>query len=126
MPHKGYKQPAYIIRKRVEARRGYKHSDETKKKISEAQKGKPRYYQRGKNHGNWKGNKAGKYPIYMWVKRMKGKPKKCEICGSSDKKVYDWANKDHRYKRKLSDYISLCRSCHRKFDIKNNNYKKNI
>lgn len=36
---------------------------------------------------------------------------------------YQWANKDHKYRRVLEDYMRLCASCHQKYDIKNNNYR---
>lgn len=79
----------------------------------------------GNNNPIWKGEKAGKDAMHDWVKRWKGYPKKCEMCGTEEAKTYDWANIDHSYKRILEDYIRMCRSCHRKFDIKNNNYKTN-
>ena len=68
-------------------------------------------------HPMWRGKRAKKVAIHMWVARKLGKPKMCEQCSSGDKKVYDWANKDHRYSRDLDDYMRLCRSCHRKYDI---------
>ena len=75
-------------------------------------------------HPKWKGEKAGKGAKHAWIKRNKGEPKECEHCGSrSKKKTYDWANIDHKYRRVLEEYLRLCRSCHRKYDIKNNNYK---
>ena len=72
----------------------------------------------GKNHGQWKGNKVGIKALHRWVINHKGRPKQCDQCQTTNKKVYDWANKDHKYKRDLSDYIRLCRSCHRKYDYK--------
>jgi uncharacterized protein YlaI len=70
---------------------------------------------------NWKGNKAKYGAIHEWVKKHKGKAKICSICG--DKKRIQWANVDHKYKRNLEDYISLCPRCHTRYDIKNN-FKK--
>ena len=29
---------------------------------------------------------------------------------------FEWANKSHKYLRKLSDWISLCSSCHKQYD----------
>jgi hypothetical protein len=55
----------------------------------------------------------------------KGKPSKCEHCEREDKKKYEWANIDHKYARKIEDYIRLCTSCHRLYDIKYNGYQKN-
>ena len=68
------------------------------------------------------GKEAHKNCIHAWIKRRKPKPNKCELCGIENKKL-DLANKDHTYKRNLEDYFYVCRSCHRKFDIKYNNYK---
>jgi len=78
----------------------------------------------GKNNCNWKGNKAGYFAIHAWVIRQKGYPEICEHCGvTSKEKRLNWANKDHTYKRDVNDYIPLCVSCHRKYNIKYNNYK---
>lgn len=40
--------------------------------------------------------------------------------GINKKQMYHWANIDHKYRRLLDDYISMCVSCHRQYD-KNNN-----
>jgi hypothetical protein len=57
---------------------------------------------------------------------MKGEPKKCEDCGTTDeKRVYHWSNIDHKYRRVLSDFRRLCPSCHKKFDLKFNKKDKN-
>lgn len=71
---------------------------------------------------NWKGDDAKKIAKHFWVYTHKGRPSKCEHCKTTRAKVYDWANVDHQYKRNLSDYIRLCRRCHRRYDIANNNY----
>jgi len=78
---------------------------------------------KGSSSSNWKGDNAGKIAIHMWLSGKYGKPKKCEHCKDENKKRYDWASKDHKYTRDINDYIRLCTSCHRKYDIKNNNYK---
>lgn len=77
-----------------------------------------------KNIG-WKGEEAKYSTKHFWVLKNKGQAKnyKCEHCG---KKAMDWANLDHKYKRKLEDYIPLCRVCHMKYDIKNNNRVGNV
>lgn len=61
--------------------------------------------------------------IHSWIKRFKKKPNFCELCG--EKRKLELANKDHLYKRKIEDYLYLCRSCHRYYDIDNNNYFSN-
>lgn len=67
---------------------------------------------------NWKGDNVGYISLHNWVKRYKGSPKKCEHCLSEEKKMYHWANKSHEYKRDLDDWIRLCVSCHKKYDLK--------
>ena len=73
---------------------------------------------RGENAENlfWKGDNAGKQAMHDWVKKWKGKANHCEICGSTNKKVFHWANINHLYHRILEEYISLCPSCHKKYD----------
>lgn len=88
-------------------------SEEHKKRIKES-------LPKGDKHKKWKGAEAGYMPIHQWVGRSKGKPSYCEHCGSVEKGKhvkYEWANIDHKYERNLDDYIRLCTSCHRKYDI---------
>jgi len=35
--------------------------------------------------------------------------------------MIQWANKDHKYKRDISDWMRLCAKCHTHYDIKFNN-----
>ncbi|MFA5990482.1 MAG: hypothetical protein WC803_12875 [Sphingomonas sp.] len=84
----------------------------------------PHFY--GEEHPGWKGDNAGKLAMHHWVINRKGKPSLCEHCKKTDKKKYEWANVDHEYKRNLEDYIRLCTSCHRKYDMENNNYTSGI
>ncbi len=71
----------------------------------------------------WKGNNASYSAFHKWVIVRMGKPCFCEICGSQNKKKYEWASKSHKFLRDLSDWIRLCTSCHRKYDIENNGYE---
>lgn len=98
---------------------GYKHSDEAKIKISLGKKGK---YINEKSH-KWAGDNVGLHGVHKWVRRICGKPMSCSNpkCRGISKR-YEWANKNHLYKRKKEDYINLCASCHRKYDIRNNKY----
>jgi len=75
-------------------------------------------------HYSWKGRKAGYGSIHDWVRRWKGKPLICEHCGKlkTSPKSIQWSNIDHKYKRNLNDYISLCVKCHEEYD-QQNNYK---
>lgn len=74
---------------------------------------------RGKTYehtGQWKGEEAGYFTKHRWVRRWRGTPKLCELCKSTDKKKYEWANISKQYKRDLNDWIRLCTSCHRLYD----------
>lgn len=70
----------------------------------------------GENSWAWKGNSVGVDALHDWVKKHLGKPRKCEFCKTTTAKQYEWANKSQQYKRDLSDWIRLCRSCHAKYD----------
>jgi len=109
---------------------GKKLSNQTKRKISNTLIGKKpknlEYLHRinkGKNHGNWKGDNVGYVSLHSWVYRWKGKPNQCNICNAHKKeKRICWSNTNHKYKRILKDWIPLCYRCHQNFDKKNNNY----
>ena len=76
----------------------------------------------GNKSHNWKGNEANYHTIHEWVRRWKGKADHCEICKSIEEhNKYEWANKDHKYRRVLSDYISMCKKCHSHYDMAVNN-----
>ncbi len=110
-------------RKKIsEANKGQYVSKETRKKISESLKGKLV----GKNHPQWKGKNATYTSIHCWVIQKKGTPAFCNHCGKKGgrSRLYNWANKDHKYRRVLDDYIRLCVSCHKKYD-KTNFYGSN-
>ena len=130
----------------LEEEYGKEKADEIKKKMSERAKGRAgwnkgltkeellKHYKNGwkgifkkghkalkdKNHPFWKGNNASLNSIHCWVKRKLGTPRKCEHCGTTKAKMYDWSNKDHKYRRVLSDWTRLCRSCHILYDHENN------
>jgi hypothetical protein len=73
----------------------------------------------GENHFAWKGEKVGYHALHVWIARELGKPSKCQHCGTTAAKRFEWANVDHKYRRVISDYIRLCTSCHRKHDYAN-------
>ncbi len=66
---------------------------------------------------NWKGNKASKSAVHKWMNFHYGKPKFCEGCGVEDRKWYDWANISGEYLHSRDDFLRLCRTCHRRFDM---------
>lgn len=68
----------------------------------------------GERNCKWKGNEVGYFGLHTWVGRHK---KKNEICSNCFKSGYtEWANKSHKYKRDLSDWLELCKPCHAKYD----------
>ena len=67
-------------------------------------------------HPNWKGEKASYEAKHAWVKGHFGKPSFCEGCSTQQAKQFDWANISGEYKRKRSDWIRLCISCHVRHD----------
>lgn len=89
------------------------------KKLSESAKGN-KNADKGEEHVNWKGDDVGYGAIHSWVRRWKGKPSCCEVCGTKHTKRYEWANIDHQYRRVLEDYISMCVKCHKRYDRDNN------
>jgi hypothetical protein len=68
----------------------------------------------GNKNPNWKGDKVGYQSLHIWVTRYKPKPILCEKC--EKKEPYDIANISGKYKREISDFKWLCRSCHMKED----------
>lgn len=83
-------------------------SDSTKKKMS----------RKGAQNPAWKGGNVGYFALHSWVSRELGRPNKCEHCDTTEVRSYDWANKSGEYKRDLSDWIRLCRPCHRRYDAR--------
>lgn len=72
--------------------------------------------QRGEKNSNWKGDHVKYKPAHDRVYAARGKPRRCEHCGTTSPDVrYDWANLTGRY-HDQNDYIRLCRSCHCKHD----------
>ena len=71
---------------------------------------------KGETNPSWKGDDVGYGGLHMWVSSQLGTPSLCEHCQSTTAKHYDWANKSQTYKRDLSDWLRLCRKCHKKYD----------
>lgn len=72
----------------------------------------------GEKHWEWKGDNVGYRALHQWIIRNLGKAIKCEFCNKqkTTPKSIQWANKSHKYKRNLADWISLCAKCHAKYD----------
>lgn len=72
----------------------------------------------GEKHYAWKGEHVGYGSLHDWIRKHLGTPDTCEHChktGLIGKKIH-WANKDHQYRRDLTDWIRLCCSCHKIYD----------
>lgn len=118
--------------------KGHKHSKEALQKISKSSKGRKSTQKQlealklgwglfkgkkipqitGNKHPAWKGDNVGNNALHSWIKRNLGTPMVCEFCKKvSDNKIeMHWANKDHKYRRNLEDWLRLCASCHKQHD----------
>jgi hypothetical protein len=76
----------------------------------------------GDKNPMWKGENVSYGGLHDYIKRHLSKPKLCQHCKS--KSPYDCANISGEYKRDLSDWEWLCRSCHMKLDGRINNLKQ--
>ena len=70
----------------------------------------------GNERYNWKGDQVGYRALHHWLRRCLGKASSCNFCGSNSRKRYHWANISGLYKRELTDFMSLCVSCHKIYD----------
>lgn len=73
---------------------------------------------RGENAPNWK-NVVGKSQVHKWLVVHFGNPKVCEGLECTKKATwFDWALKTGKqYERNRENFIRLCRSCHRRYDM---------
>ncbi len=121
---------------------GFKHSEKTKRKISQSKigsispnKGKAMSEQQklkirqsklgkgGPGTGNWKGDDVKYRGLHHWVENILGKANHCEECGlnkipKGKKRYFQWANISHQYRRDIADWKQMCVRCHKKFDKK--------
>lgn len=90
--------------------KGFKHSKDTRLKISLANT--------GSFSSQWKGDKANYQALHTWIRTHHGKADCCENPQCEGKsRQYQWALRPGRkYSRQVEDYIKLCRSCHQKMD----------
>lgn len=116
----------------ISPRKGKHHSSETKLKLrkfnlgkcmSEETKNKIKVSSSGEKSHCWKGNEVGYGGLHMWIKKERGNPIVCEECNKKGEKIngkwnIEWANKDHKYRRKKEDWLGLCKLCHIEHDKK--------
>lgn len=56
--------------------------------------------------------------IHRWVASIAGKAKRCVFCNKKSGTKYEWALlKGEKYERNVNNFIELCCSCHRKYDM---------
>jgi hypothetical protein len=116
--HLGHKHSPETIQKMRLVKLGKKHSKEARKNMSIARTGYKLPNNSGERHGAWKGDNVGYDALHDWVKRILGTPCKCTYCGLDKKeRMYHWANIGHAYKRNLKDWVRLCCSCHKLYDM---------
>jgi hypothetical protein len=139
--HKGRKQSKEEIARRLKSKEGYKHSEETKRKIglanSISQRGKPRPWSRGENSPAWKG---GITPINEKIRKsleyrlwrtavFERDDYTCVWCGQKGGKLHADHIKPFAYYPELRFAIdngrTLCIECHLKTDTYSNRYKFN-
>lgn len=75
----------------------------------------------GKNHRKensprWKGDDTGYHGVHTWLRKNYGVIGICENCTKTSK--LHWAKKkDKEYERKRENFLHLCASCHKRYDI---------
>jgi len=83
-----------------------------------ALKGKRPKTQGEKNH-KWLGDSVGYGGLHDWVYTILGSPMICVSCSKlcvTNKEIH-WANKSGEYKRNVEDWLRLCVSCHKNYDL---------
>lgn len=82
---------------------------------------------KGKKAPNWK-PVIGKKAVHDWLQTHYGKPQVCEMKNCEHKsKFFDWALKTgYIYERKRNNFMRLCRSCHRRYDLTEEKKKQAI
>lgn len=88
----------------------YFHTPEHMAKVSSFIK-----HKEGSQTANWKGDKAKYQAIHCWLRKYKGRPKRCKLCGKTEGRL-EWASKDGTHKRRLNHYFGACKRCHFKYD----------
>lgn len=115
--------PEETKRKISEAHKGKMPKNiELLKKLAEQKKGKP--YTEIWGHEvlfdeaspSWKGDNIKYSALHKWVTRKLGKATYCSSDISHKRFKFQWANISGAYKRELSDFMPLCLSCHKLYD----------
>lgn len=90
---------------------------EYRKKMSEMRTGvgNPMFGVRGEESPFWKGDGVSYSGLHKWIAKELGRPPACSRCGRKTVHI-DWANKTGEYLRNISDWVAVCRKCHRIHD----------
>lgn len=65
----------------------------------------------------WKGDEAGLDAQHKRIRAVRGAPRQCDHCGTTDPdKYYHWAFNNTGNRLNVWDYLRLCASCHRIYD----------
>lgn len=65
---------------------------------------------RGESHPGWKGDQVSYQALHEWVRKNSSIPRDCQKCGCHAD--VEAANISGQYKRDLSDWVFVCKSCH--------------
>lgn len=91
--------------------------------LHQAAKGQARPQMSGDGNPNWKGDDVGYGGLHEWVRHTLGTPGRCEICGTTERRRYEWHNLSGQYLRQADDWQRLCVPCHRKLTYRDNGYE---
>lgn len=99
---------------------------EVRKKISKSNKGQtawnkglPAPWAKRENNHGWKGDDIGYPGVHTWLRDNFKKGGICKECGRTGLRGHKihWANISKTHKRDIKDWVELCVSCHKKYDL---------
>ena len=74
------------------------------------------FHQLSKNP-RWKGDSAKYMAFHNFARRHFGHPNICELCRTTEKRMYHWAAKNRKKGgRNRIDWLRLCVPCHTEYD----------
>lgn len=131
---KGHPPTSGVFKKGHKINVGRIHSEETRRKIGNANKISQLGMKKpwmvaimkkkvGEKSPVWMGENAGYRAKHHWIENHYGQPTTCEHCQTGNlcgRKIH-WANISGEYKRERFDWIRLCPKCHKLFDKQNKN-----
>lgn len=76
----------------------------------------------GEKSSTWKGDNIGYSMIHVWLREHFGKASMCESksCKNISKKFVYALKKGKEYRRDRNNFMTLCISCHTKYDMNDN------